>query len=122
MKQGKDATDAFSALILAAGAGGGGMENIVEAGPVAIMYSLSRPGVIGSSANASGSSILLLSATTGALVVAFPETGVVDVFQLALVTKSPPCLKWWALAASRGWLASQLPHAISSGNISMSSG
>ena len=71
------------------------MGTIGGAGPVAVTKSLSQPGVIGSSADASGSSILSLTATAGAFVMASPGAGVVNVFQLAQVTRSQPCLKWW---------------------------
>ena len=93
MKQGKDVVEAFSALILPAGVpagvpcgcgggsggGGGGMKGVVETGPAATMYPLSTPGVIGSSADASASSILLLLAAEGVSMIAFPSPRTVGV-------------------------------------------
>ena len=93
MKHGKDVIEAFSALILPAGVpadvpcgcgggsggSGGGMKGVVETGPAAIMYPLSPPGVIGSSADASGSSILIFLAAEGISTIAFPKPRTVGV-------------------------------------------
>ena len=93
MKHGKNAPDAFSVLILLAGApsgvlwelsgvrggGGGGTSSVAEAGPAAIRYPSSQPCVIGSSADASASSILLLLATDGISMAAFAHPRAVGV-------------------------------------------
>ena len=55
------------------------MPSVAEAGPAAIRYPLSPPCVIGSSADASASSILLLLATEGISVAAFTHPRAVGV-------------------------------------------
>ena len=99
MKHGKIVPDAFSVLILLAGApsgvfwelsgvggeGGGGMPGMAEAGPAAIRYPLSQSCVIGSSADALASSILHLLANDGISMIGIAHPRAVGVLAIVNV-------------------------------------